>query len=124
MQRHTVDISLTLLAQASMPLKFWDDSFTTALYLINRTPARSLVMRHPWNVFFGSNQTIYPFASLDAPAGPIFTRIIATNFSLDPNSVSFLGIVISTRDLSVLTYLKGESISLEMLYLMKVSFPF
>jgi hypothetical protein len=34
--RHIVEVGLALLAHASMPLKFWDETFITATYLINR----------------------------------------------------------------------------------------
>jgi hypothetical protein len=36
--RHIVDVDLALLAYASMPLKFWDEAFQTAAFLINRLP--------------------------------------------------------------------------------------
>jgi histone deacetylase 1/2 len=36
--RHIVEVGLSLLAQSSMPLKYWDQAFLTATYLINRTP--------------------------------------------------------------------------------------
>ena len=32
--RHIVEVGLALLANASMPLKFWDEAFLTATYLI------------------------------------------------------------------------------------------
>lgn len=38
--RHIVEVGLSLLAQACMPLKFWDEAFLTATYLINRIPTR------------------------------------------------------------------------------------
>jgi transposase InsO family protein len=38
--RHIVETGLALLAHAAMPLKFWDEAFTTATYLINRLPTR------------------------------------------------------------------------------------
>lgn len=38
--RHIVEVGLTLLAHASMPLKFWDEAFVTATYLINRLPSK------------------------------------------------------------------------------------
>jgi hypothetical protein len=38
--RHIVEVGLSLLAQASMPLKFWDEAFLTATYLINRIPSK------------------------------------------------------------------------------------
>lgn len=37
--RHVVEVGLTLLAQASMPLKLLDEAFITATYLINRLPS-------------------------------------------------------------------------------------
>jgi hypothetical protein len=36
--RHIVQMCLTLLAHVSMPLKYWDETFLAATYLINRTP--------------------------------------------------------------------------------------
>lgn len=40
--RHTVEVGLALLANASMPLKFWDQAFLTATYLINMLPSKIL----------------------------------------------------------------------------------
>jgi histone deacetylase 1/2 len=38
--RHIVDVGLALLANASMPLKYWDQAFLTATYLINILPSK------------------------------------------------------------------------------------
>ncbi|WVZ57430.1 hypothetical protein U9M48_007816 [Paspalum notatum var. saurae] len=38
--RHIVEVGLALLANASMPLKFWDEAFLAATYLINILPSR------------------------------------------------------------------------------------
>jgi hypothetical protein len=38
--RHIVETSLSLLAHASMPLKFWDEAFLAATYLINKLPSK------------------------------------------------------------------------------------
>jgi hypothetical protein len=40
--RHIVETSLALLAGAHVPIKFWDDAFLTATYLINHMPTRVL----------------------------------------------------------------------------------
>ena len=37
---HIVEVGLSLLAQASMTLKFWDEAFLAATYLINRVPSK------------------------------------------------------------------------------------
>jgi histone deacetylase 1/2 len=36
---HIVEVGLSFLAHASMPLKLWDEAFVTATYLINRLPS-------------------------------------------------------------------------------------
>jgi histone deacetylase 1/2 len=38
--RHIVEVGLTLLAHAHMPLKFWDEAFLAATFLINRLPSK------------------------------------------------------------------------------------
>jgi hypothetical protein len=38
--RHIVETGLALLAHAGMPLKFWNETFTTTTDLINRLPTR------------------------------------------------------------------------------------
>ena len=38
--RHIVEMGLSLLVHASMPLKFWDEAFVTADFLINRLPSK------------------------------------------------------------------------------------
>jgi hypothetical protein len=38
--RHIVETGLALIAHASVPIKFWDEAFFTATYLINRMPTR------------------------------------------------------------------------------------
>lgn len=35
---HIVEIGLTLLAQASMPLRFCEEAFLKSVYIINRLP--------------------------------------------------------------------------------------
>ena len=38
--RHIVEVGLSLLSHATMPLKFWDEAFQATTYLINRVPSR------------------------------------------------------------------------------------
>jgi histone deacetylase 1/2 len=50
--RHIVEVGLSLLAHASMPLKFWDEAFLAATYLINRTPTKVLDYSTPFEKLF------------------------------------------------------------------------
>jgi hypothetical protein len=38
--RYIVKVGLSLLAHVHMPLKYWDEAFATAAYLISRTPSQ------------------------------------------------------------------------------------
>lgn len=40
--RHLVEVGLSLLSHASMPLKYWDEAFISAAYLINRVPSKTI----------------------------------------------------------------------------------
>jgi histone deacetylase 1/2 len=40
--RHIMEVGISLLSHARMPLKFWDEAFLTAMFLLNRLPTRVL----------------------------------------------------------------------------------
>jgi hypothetical protein len=46
--RHIVEVGLSLLAHASMPLKFWDEAFMAATFLINRLPSKVIENQTPF----------------------------------------------------------------------------
>ena len=49
---HIVESGLTLLSQSGLSTCFWDDSFATATYLINRTPSQNLSFLSPYELLF------------------------------------------------------------------------
>jgi hypothetical protein len=52
---HIVDVGLSLLAHAHMPLKYWDEAFSTPAYLINRTPSQVINHDTPIHKLSGSS---------------------------------------------------------------------
>jgi hypothetical protein len=50
--RRIVEVGLALLAHASMPLKYWDETFLIATYLINRLPTKVLNFSSPLEWLF------------------------------------------------------------------------
>lgn len=51
--RQIVEMGLTLLAQAQLPYKYWDHSFTTSVHLINRLPTAALTnFTSPYHALF------------------------------------------------------------------------
>jgi len=51
--RHIVEMGITLLAHSSMPLKFWDEAFLTAVFLINRLPSKVISDDTPFGRLHG-----------------------------------------------------------------------
>ena len=50
--RHIVETALSLLSHAHMPIKFWTYAVTTATYLINRLPTKTLHNTSPYYQLF------------------------------------------------------------------------
>jgi hypothetical protein len=53
--RHIVETGLALLYHANISLRFWDDAFQTACYLINRLPTTLLKNKSPFETLFNSS---------------------------------------------------------------------
>jgi hypothetical protein len=49
---HIIEVGLALLAYSFIPLKFWDDAFIAAVYLINRTPINVINYKTPLELLF------------------------------------------------------------------------
>jgi histone deacetylase 1/2 len=50
--RHIAEFGLTLLAQAEMPLHYWWEAFSTAVYLINRLPSLVTQNKSPYSLLY------------------------------------------------------------------------
>jgi histone deacetylase 1/2 len=50
--RHVTELGLTLLAQAKMPMSYWWEAFSTAVYLINRLPSSINPNKSPYSLLF------------------------------------------------------------------------
>jgi histone deacetylase 1/2 len=57
---HIVEVGHSLLAHSSMPLKFWDEAFAIAVFLINRLPSKVIQNQTPFECLF-TNQLDYSF---------------------------------------------------------------
>jgi hypothetical protein len=69
--RHIVDIGLTLISQASLPLTFWPYAFSTAIFLINRLPSVHHHYISPWQALFGSSLDYASFRSIGCTCYPL-----------------------------------------------------
>jgi hypothetical protein len=87
--RHIVEVGLSILAQASMPLKFWDEAFATAAYLINRTPTKILDYSTPLEHLFKQSPDYNFLKFLAVHAGQTCGPIILENWLSALQDVSF-----------------------------------
>ncbi|KAG8472122.1 hypothetical protein CXB51_036777 [Gossypium anomalum] len=55
--RHIVDVGMTLLAQANVPMHLWTHAFITAVHLINRLPTPVLNGKSPYELLYKSMPT-------------------------------------------------------------------
>lgn len=109
--RQVVDMGLTLLAQASLPLEFWSAAFSHAVHVINRLPTYVLQGVSLICVFLVTHA--------------FFTcgHIINTSCSLGPSVVLFLVLSRIIKAISVLMTMV-VFLCLDMLSLMRLSSHF
>jgi histone deacetylase 1/2 len=114
--RHIVEVGLSLLAYASMPLKFWDEAFQTAVFLINRPPSQVIENQTLIERLF-KHKGDYSFLRIFGCAcWPNLLLIIPANCSFAPSNVLFLAIAVSIKAIGVLTFPLAVYISRGMLF--------
>jgi len=58
--RHITNVGLTVLAHASLPIKYWGEAFTTAVNIINVLPSSVINFDTLYHLFF-KKQSDYNF---------------------------------------------------------------
>ena len=89
--RHIVDMGLTFMSQASLPLTFWPYAFSTLVFLINRLPSSHRGFVSPWESLFGSSPPYTSFRSFGCACYPLLCPY--SKHKLLPHSIQciFLG---------------------------------
>ena len=101
--RHVVETGLTLLAQASLPLKYWWHAFSSAIFLINRLPTPVLSMPSPFELVY-KRKPYYMQLKVFAVLVLLFSGpIISINCNIALLRVFSWGIVLLTRATYVFT---------------------
>ena len=93
---HIVELGLTLLAKAGLPLKYWWDSFVSAVFIINRLPTPSLDQATPYYLLFQQAPYYSFFKTFGCSCYPYFVLTIEISFSSEVPSVYFLGTALTT----------------------------
>jgi hypothetical protein len=89
--RHIVETGLALLAQAQMPLRFWDDAFNTATFLINRMPSRTIDNDTPLHKLFGTQPNYTSLRVFGCACWPNLRAYNDKKLSFKTKRCTFLG---------------------------------
>lgn len=123
--RHIVEMGLTLLAKASLPMKFWDEAFLTAVFLINRLPTPNLDSKSPYEVLFNRIPEYNSLKTFVCACFPNLRPYNSNKLEFCSTQCTFLGYSSSHLIRATNAWiLEGEFIFLVMCYLMKLFFPF
>jgi hypothetical protein len=85
--RHIIEVGLYLLAHASMPLKFWDESYLMVVFLINCLPSRVIDMQTPLSHLLHSNPDYCFLKTFGCACWPTYDPITHTSFPFGPSDV-------------------------------------
>jgi hypothetical protein len=88
-----------------MLLKYWDEAFIAATYLINRSPTKTLDFSSNHETLFRKNPTMLASGPLGVPTDPISGPATHISFNSAPNNEYSWVIAIFTRGLSALIFL-------------------
>lgn len=117
--RHIVDLGLTLLIHASLPLKFWDYAFLTTVYLINRLPTASLHNAIPDTILFKQTPGYNFLKVFGCACFPLLRPYNTHKFDFRSHECLFLGYSTSHKGYNV-SHLVEDSLSPKMSYSMSI----
>jgi IS30 family transposase len=89
--RHIVEIGLTLLATASVPLTLWDSAFETATYLINRLPSKVTKHKSPYECLFQISPDYKFLKIFGCECWPFLRPYNSTKLAFRSKSCAFIG---------------------------------
>ena len=104
--RHIVEIGLTLLAQASLPLKFWWHAFASAVFLINCLPTPILHNISPFEAVHNRRPDYMQFKVFGCSCFPHLRPYNKHKLMYRSSKCVFLGTAYHTKDISVFIHLE------------------
>jgi hypothetical protein len=84
-------MGLALLAHASIPLKFWDEAFLTAVFLINRLPSKVTANQSPFEKLHGKTPDYTFLRTFGCAVWPNLRPFNSTKLQFHSKKCVFLG---------------------------------
>jgi histone deacetylase 1/2 len=112
------------LAHASVPFRFWSDAFSTACFLINRTPTRVLDMKTPLELLLNELPDYTFFKVFGCACWPHLRPYNKHKLEYRSKNVFFLAIVLFTKGTNAFMFPRIVSTYLGMLFSMRILFLF
>jgi hypothetical protein len=122
--RHIIEVGLSLLSHASMPLKYWDEAFLTATYLINRLPSRVIQGDTPYYRVFKETPNYGFLRTFGCACWPNLRPYNSHKLQFHSKQCIFLGYSTLHKGYKCLNLSSGRIYTSEMLFLMNKFFPF
>lgn len=88
---HIVETGLALLAHSKLPFKYWDHSFVTAAYLINRLPSASLQNKSPYSILMNKSLDYSSLRAFGCSCFPFLRPYTSHKLSFRSQKCIFLG---------------------------------
>ena len=120
---HIVENGLTLLAKASMPLKYWDEAFRTTIFLYNRLPTSILHWKTPLEVLFHSSPNYSMLRVFGCACYPNTRPYNMHKLNFRSTQCTFLGYSLNHKDYKCLDTNDKIFISRDVIFY-EHSFPF
>ena len=121
--RHIVDLGLTLVHHASLPLQFQDYAFTTIVYLINRLPTTSLKFVVPFVTLFNKESDYHFLRTFRCACFPLLRPYHTHKLNFRSQECLFLGYSLSHKGYKCLSSFGRIYISKDVLF-NELRFPY
>jgi hypothetical protein len=118
--RHIIETGLASFARASMPLKFWDETFLTATFLINRLPTPVLHRMSPIEKLFATKPAYSFLRTFDCACWVNLRQYNTHKLAFRLKQCTFFAIAHITRGTNVSAYPLVVFIFLVMLFFMRL----
>lgn len=121
--RHVVEMGLTLLAQGSLPLKFWPEAFSTAVFLINYLPTKVLEDSSPHEVLYDTKPDYQRLKTFGCLCFPLLRPYNTHKLDFRSSPCTFLGYGTQQKGYKCLTQ-EGKVIMSRHVMFNEDTFPF